>query len=359
MLPSFFRSIPRLSFRRKWTPLNFNNPNYGTIHPDQKIEEETVPDYAASRYYPTKIGEVIRNRYQVVSKLGFGITSTVWLARDMEYQEHVTLKISIDNDSSKSTSPWKSHPGHDAIRSLTDYFDIDSHSAQHKHRCFVYPPLFESVWVFLHRNPIGRLPVPVLAVTLKRLFQALDYLHTECRDETAFAQAEEDELQDPSPRKEIDDNRLIYLFRDLSVQPGNVGSPVLVDFGSAVFDDTEHTEDIQPKYYRAPEVILGCIIWDIFQCENFSTGYDPEHEAYRSRAHLADMIKLLGPPPAEFFDETGELRDKFLLKGVTPLEEEDRELFLKFMGKMLRWKPRKRATAGELVNDEWVVKHLS
>ncbi|KAL4959021.1 kinase-like domain-containing protein [Aspergillus stella-maris] len=413
MTSSLLRFLPRSPLRQKWPPLNFNNPNYGVIHPDLKIEEETVPGYIASRYYPMKIGEVIKDRYQVVTKLG--------------YQKYVTLKVFIDKasmgkyvddelniykriqSSSKSTWPWPStsHPGHDAIRSLTDHFDIDG--TEHKHRCFVHQPLFESVWVFLHRNPIGRLPVPVLAVTLKRLFQALDYLHTNCRvihtdisatnllfaykDNSAFAQAEQEELQDPSPRKGVDDNRPIYLFRDLSVQPGNMVPSVLVDFGSAVFGDGEHTEDIQPNHYRAPEVILGvpwdykvdiwnvgCMIWDIFQGESLFTGYDPEHDAYRSRAHLAGMIDLLGPPPVELlkkgkdtvrsFDEAGQLRYGWLLKGITPLEErettlkcdgdrEDRELFLKFMGKMLKWEPRERATAGELVEDEWIVKHSS
>lgn len=48
------------------------------------MEEETLPDYIASRYYPTRIGEIIKDRYQVVGKLGYGTTSTVWLARDIK-----------------------------------------------------------------------------------------------------------------------------------------------------------------------------------------------------------------------------------------------------------------------------------
>lgn len=63
------------------------------------------------------------------------------------------------------------HPGRNAIRSLLDAFHIDGPS-EDKHQCLVYPPLFESVWEFLHRNPVQRLPKPVLA---------LDYLHTECQ----------------------------------------------------------------------------------------------------------------------------------------------------------------------------------
>ena len=40
------------------------------------------------------------------------------------------------------------------------------------------------------------------------------------------------------------------------------------------------------------------------------TGQDPTVARYRSRAHLAEMIKLLGPPPSSLLTQ-GELRDKF------------------------------------------------
>lgn len=82
MLASLRWSLPQL--RRRWTPLIFSNANYTRIPAGQAIEEETIPDYVATRYYPTRIGEVLKDRYQVVGKLGFGASSTVWLARDME-----------------------------------------------------------------------------------------------------------------------------------------------------------------------------------------------------------------------------------------------------------------------------------
>lgn len=71
------------------------------------------------------------------------------------------------------------HPGRKAVRSLLDSFNIDG--PDDKHQCLVHHPLFESVWEFLHRNPVQRLPEPIVAFTLHRLFLALDYLHTECK----------------------------------------------------------------------------------------------------------------------------------------------------------------------------------
>lgn len=81
-LSSVVRSITQ-PFRR-WEPLTFPSKNYTRIHANEKIEEETYSDYVASRYYPTRIGEILGgDRYQVVGKLGFGTTSTIWLARDL------------------------------------------------------------------------------------------------------------------------------------------------------------------------------------------------------------------------------------------------------------------------------------
>lgn len=73
-------------------------------------------------------------------------------------------------------------------------------------------------------------------------------------DDSVFQDFEQNELQDPSPRKEVD-GRTIYTSRELGI-PSQPGAPVLCDFGSAVLGDEEHSEDIQPNIYRAPEVIL-------------------------------------------------------------------------------------------------------
>ncbi|GLA50073.1 hypothetical protein AnigIFM63604_006092 [Aspergillus niger] len=236
----------------------------------------------------------------------------------MKHRGYVTLKIFI-----KSASMGKHlddeiqmykriercsrfHAGRNAVRRLLDSFDIDG--PEGKHRCLVHPPLWESVRTFLHRNPVRWLPVPVLSFVLKRVFLALDYLHTECQ--------------------------VIHT------------APILCDFGSAVPGDIEHSEDIQPDIYRAPEVILeapwgykvdiwnvGCMIWDVFEGGSLFTGYDPEFQAYRSRAHLAEIIRLLGPPPPEllakgrlrhkFFSDDGDFLAQSLLGDRIPLEDRE------------------------------------
>ncbi|CAI7565869.1 unnamed protein product [Penicillium bialowiezense] len=143
------------------------------------------------------------------------------------------------------------------------------------------------------------------------------------KDDSVFTHFEEYELEKPVPRKQVDpDGRGIYMSQELKI-PKQVGSPILCDFGSAVHGNQHHSVFIQPQIYRAPEVILGvpwtfsadvwnvgCMIWDIYEGGSLFTGQDPEFGRYRSRAHLAEMINLLGPPPPSILDQ-GELKDKF------------------------------------------------
>ena len=74
---------------RRWVkrgplqPLHFPDANFETIPASRKIEEE-IHGAPTDRYYPIRIGAILHRKYQVVGKLGFGLSSTVWLANDLE-----------------------------------------------------------------------------------------------------------------------------------------------------------------------------------------------------------------------------------------------------------------------------------
>jgi hypothetical protein len=57
---------------------------FPTIQSGQLVEEEELPDYKPDRFYPVRLGEIFRGRYQAIAKLGFGTSSTTWLARDLK-----------------------------------------------------------------------------------------------------------------------------------------------------------------------------------------------------------------------------------------------------------------------------------
>lgn len=49
----------------------------------EAIEEEQTPYYDPARFYPARIGDILNNQYQLATKLGYGSSSTIWLARDL------------------------------------------------------------------------------------------------------------------------------------------------------------------------------------------------------------------------------------------------------------------------------------
>ena len=90
--------------------------------------------------------------------------------------------------------------------------------------------------------------MPVVAFVLRRLFYALDFLHTECHvahtdikeanillgaDDSVLKAFEQEEISNPCPRKELDDGRTIYLSRELGILI-DAGASVLCDLSSTV-----------------------------------------------------------------------------------------------------------------------------
>lgn len=65
-------------------PIIFPTGGFETVPPSVVLEEERFEQFKQGQYYPANIGDVLTSRYQVIGKLGFGTTSTVWLARDLE-----------------------------------------------------------------------------------------------------------------------------------------------------------------------------------------------------------------------------------------------------------------------------------
>lgn len=65
-------------------PLQFPTTGFENIDNSYLVEEEQFDAYREGLYYPVTIGEIFSSKYQVVGKLGFGTSSTVWLARDLQ-----------------------------------------------------------------------------------------------------------------------------------------------------------------------------------------------------------------------------------------------------------------------------------
>lgn len=68
-------------------PRVFPTNGFPLLPNDAKYEEERLVGYRARDYYPVRLGEVFKSRYQALAKLGFGTASTAWLCRDLQLSE--------------------------------------------------------------------------------------------------------------------------------------------------------------------------------------------------------------------------------------------------------------------------------
>lgn len=84
-MATLFRRLCAISRPTRSAARTFSSLRRELLPEGRKIEEETLLDYLPERFYPVRIGEVLASRYHVVGKLGYGTTSTVWLAKDLMY----------------------------------------------------------------------------------------------------------------------------------------------------------------------------------------------------------------------------------------------------------------------------------
>ncbi|KAH7085434.1 kinase domain-containing protein [Paraphoma chrysanthemicola] len=381
-----FKVAKSLLRRQPWSHLNFPTSRFEVVSDAVVLEEEQLEEFQRGVYYPVNIGDVFASKYQVVGKLGFGVTSTVWLARDLQRHTYTTLE-SLHTRSNGNTS----HPGYNHVRTALDIFTIPRQGGDH--RCLVQISMWASFKDLLNRNPSHRFTEELLRAGLSQVLLALDYLHSECNiihtdikadnvlieieDQDILKAFVDAEMTSPSPRKTVDD-KPIYATRQFGL-PKEYGKVVLGDFGSAVCSNEPQIHDAQTDVYRCPEVMLktewGCPadIWNLGTMvdKHPSNGIGPVEERYLTRAHLAEVVAMLGPPPQdllkrgsrskEFFDDEGKwIADTPSPEGLTlesseeNLDGKEKEAFLEFVRYMLRWKPEDRMTAKELLDHPWL-----
>lgn len=187
------------------------------------------------------------------------------------------------------------------------------------------------------------------------------------------------ERTEPSPVKILADRTVYLTHHVFGPVTSNLGVPYLIDFGNAVPGDDPRfglVAQLRPEGCETPEGWLGARcsyskdIWNLafVLCnvvENKSIF------AMSDKESLARMIDLLGPPPQSllqrcegkdhFFDERENFRFPELMdRGLSfetffsSVEGQDKELFIAFIKRMMRWEPDKRASAQELLTDPWL-----
>ncbi|EAU34393.1 predicted protein [Aspergillus terreus NIH2624] len=228
-------------------------------------------------------------------------------------QKHVVLKVStsLQKFPTATDREYKiyerlakvnsTHPGQSLIRELYDSFELKGRAG--KHRCLVLQPMHMTLLEMMRLNP--------------RPFDLkTDNLMLSLEDDTMLADFTKEEIDHPSPRKQVSESRTIYQSRRFRrpTRGKGYGLPILCDFGEARIGQRQESGPfVQPHIYRAPEIIfemtwgspvdiwnLGALIWDLFEGTHlFGDIFDSRggHDPFK---HLALMVALIGPPPTEF-----------------------------------------------------------
>ncbi|KAK3296636.1 kinase domain-containing protein [Chaetomium fimeti] len=115
----------------------FQRPAYNPISDVEYLEY-----YIPGGYHPVTIGDVLRARYRVVDKLGFGGYSTVWLAQDTKLGCYVAVKVGIVKSPPRETAilrdlatplpvPPPASLGHSSIPVPLDEFEVKGPNGTH------------------------------------------------------------------------------------------------------------------------------------------------------------------------------------------------------------------------------------
>ena len=122
---------------------------------DVPVEEELIPGYDHKHFYHPNPGEMVDGRFELKAKLGWGTTSTVWLAQAMTWRlgpkPFVAIKFNDNRAHGKATSgheldiskhidsSWSRESGRRYLRTVKDSFEISGRYGSHL--CLVLEPM--------------------------------------------------------------------------------------------------------------------------------------------------------------------------------------------------------------------------
>ncbi|OTA65860.1 putative serine/threonine-protein kinase [Hypoxylon sp. EC38] len=334
-------------------------PTPDVLPDDVLVDEERIPGYRPEHYYPAHPGDVLDNRYQLNAKLGWGSSSTVWLAHEvqssdsLEPKRYVAIKICNSNFKEEDmayeldmnihlSSANPDHPGSGVLGTAIEGFTVES-PRRDTHLVLVFEPLRESLWVFgkrlERRNLAPHVSLGLIKVYLRIILQGLDYMHSQCRvihtdlkldnimvsfeDDSTIDAFLEKQATHPMAGKRVGDRTVYRSYNDFGPVYKGLGGmiPQITDFGSAQHGcgDKPHIHPIQPDEYRAPEVLLGTgwsysadmwnfgvMIWELLARRSLFS--QPRTRPYSAVQHLADMIALIGDIPPSLVERERNMR---------------------------------------------------
>ncbi|KAL1020763.1 hypothetical protein UPYG_G00004360 [Umbra pygmaea] len=379
------------------------------LESEDSMNEEDPKEYCQGGYHPVHIGDTFNKRYQVVSKLGWGYFSTVWLCLDLRLGRRVAVKVLKSGEGFTqagedevtllrcTSGPMARHPYSRRIVQLLDEFKIAGRAAPDL--CLVLELLGPDLrcWQVCFGNP--GLSISWIKLVIAQVLQALDYLHTQCRiihtdikpENILLCLKEQDQKQTVGgsvcPLFPVKDaNSRSRAEKDLVTPISVTEIPVkIADLGSSCWVYKHFCEEIQTRQYRSLEVLLGseygppADIWSVacmaFELVTGDSLFEPKAGKTFSveEDHIAHIIELLGKIPEavalsgkyslQYFNRSGDMRRIGALKPWSLYEVlvekyhfllKEASLFSDFLLSMLAFQPERRASAAQCLLHPWL-----
>uniref|UniRef100_A0A2M3ZGQ4 Putative lammer dual specificity kinase n=1 Tax=Anopheles braziliensis TaxID=58242 RepID=A0A2M3ZGQ4_9DIPT len=326
-------------------------------------------------------GDVLHNRYKLLSTLGEGTFGRVVKAKDTGRDHTIALKIIRNVEKYRKAAKLeinvleeiiaKDPAGRYLCIRMLDWFDY------HGHICIAFEMLGLSVYDFLKDNKYEPFPLEHVRHMSYQLCYAVNFLHsiklthTDLKPENIlFLDSEYTTVVSNASRK----NR--------EVRHVNCTDIRLIDFGNAIFDHEYHSTIVSTRHYRAPEVILelgweqpcdvwsiGCIMYELYLGITLFQTHD-------NREHLAMMERILGPIPYRMAKKTrtryfhhGKLEwdekssaGRYVRENCKPLircaiaDTPDHLQLFSLIGRMLEYDPNDRITLAEALDHPFFAK---
>lgn len=309
--------------------------------------------------YKATPGDHLAYRYEIFSLLGKGTFGNVYKCYDHKRNLYVAMKVA-------RCLPVIKDQAEIEIENLEKICDSDPDDSKccirfrqcfdfRGHICICFELLSISLYQFLREGGFQGIAKGILRRIALQILIALRHIHN-----LGFIHC------DVKPE-------------NILLKSENKSSIKLIDFGSATYKCAAYTSYIQSRYYRAPEIILGCgysnkiDIWS-FGCVLFELycGY-PLFTGQSEVDQLGRIMHIIGRPPNKILKSSRRINEFFLDNQEPILEPDSRgQIYLpgqgnlsdlvedielcRFIKKCLEWDPDSRLSAEEALKDPWILK---